>query len=424
LSGALVGAMPLIVYQIVSHGGTFEATQMFAVHDPIGQRLWYRLVMFAETLLSTREHRAIWNGPFMMWWQRWLFPAIVCAACIVCLRLPKVVPRIVAVSFLLFAAALFLSSLPVSEHHLVALVPFGAAMTVMAAPTRWPGWVMGILYAACAFQWQTAAIAGLRTTGGVGPWSDGLVRVATHLEQNYPKRTIKILDWGLQNNLYVLTDGRLHTVEIYGEDGKRDWMEELRAGGVFLYFAPNARQMPATTLAFLTALGEASPITRRASIAQRDGAPLAEVLEVEPNTLHQGGGTRIAMGAPAFADRLEGFYEIEEGRWRWSKRNFAIRFDPPVRRGVAMARLSLEVYLPEAFLQNLGPVTLSARVNGHAPKPEVYGQAGSYTFTRDLPLDWLPDGPVQVEFAVDKAFNADGREVGIVVVGASLESVK
>jgi hypothetical protein len=422
LGGAVLGSAPLIVYQVISQGGTFEAARMFRAQDPLGQRLWTRLVMFSETLLSDREHRAMWNGPFMPAWQRWLFPAVVLAACALCLRRREPMPRIVALSCVFFSAAMFSSNHMVAEHQQVAQLPFAAATAVIAAPARWPFWVLGVLYAACAFQWQTAAIAGLKTTGGVGPWSDGVVSLATRLEQDYRDRTIKILDWGLQYNLYTITDARLRTVEMIG--ARRPWMDELREGGVFLYFAPAARQMPETTNAFLAALAEASPVTRRISIPQRDGAPWAEILEVDPNTLHQGGGSRIPLGDSAFADRLEGFYAIEEGRWRWSQRDFAIRFDPPVLRGATSARLSLEMYLPDLIAQKLGPVTLSARVNGHPTRPELYRQPGSSTFTRDLPAVWLGTGPVRVEFSVDKTLNADQREVGIVVVSASLDPVK
>ena len=308
--GAVLGSLPLIVYQFVSRGGTFEAAGMFVSHDSLAQRLWIRLVMFSETLLSDREHRAMWNGPFMAAWQRWLFPAIVLGSCVVCIRMRKLMPRILAWSFVLFAAALFLSNLMIAEHHLVALVPFAAVMTVMALPNRWPAWVLGALYAGCAFYWQTAAIAGLKTTGGVGPWSDGVVALATRLEQSYPNRTIKILDWGLQYNLYTITGARLRTVEIFG--APRAGMDELRQGGVFLYFAPNARQMPQTTDEFLAALAEGAPVTRRISIPQRDGTPWAEVLEVEPNTLHQGGASKISAADTRFADHLEGFYDVEK----------------------------------------------------------------------------------------------------------------
>ena len=421
LAGAALGSLPLIVYQVISHGGTFEAASMFVSHDSLGARLWTRLVMFAETLLCDREHRAMWNGPFMPAWQRWLFPAVVLAACAACLRMREWMARIVAWSFVFFAAALFFSRLMVAEHHLVALVPFAATMVVMALPARWPLWIVGGVYAACAFSWQTAAVAGLRATGGVGPWSDGIVTLATRLEQSYADRTIKILDWGLQYNLYTITDARLHAVEIYGGP-PRDWTEELRQGGVFLYFAPAGRQMPETTNAFLAALGEAAPVAHRTSVPQRDGTPWAELLEVEPNTLHQGGGARIAAGNAASADRLEGFYEIEEGRWRWSRRSFAIRFDAPALRGAPSARLSLELYLPEAEIQKLGPITLSARVNGHALQPEVYSRPGSVTFARGLPAEWLGAGPVRVEFAVDKSMQADQRELGIVLVSAALDT--
>jgi hypothetical protein len=251
-----------------------------------------------------------------------------------------------------------------------------------------------------------------------------VVTLGTRLEQTYPNRTIKILDWGLQYNLYTITDGRLKTVETFADGPRRDWMEELRQGGVFLYFAPGARQMPETTNAFLAALAEGSPVARRMSVKQRDGAPWAEVLEVEPNTLHQGGGARISAANPAHADRLEGFYEIEEGRWRWTKRHFAITFHAPVLKGAAAARLSLEVYVPDVLIQKLGQVKLSGRVNGKDIRPEVYREPGSFTFARDLPAEWLAAGPVRVEFTAEKGLQADDREVGVVVVGASLEAVQ
>ena len=43
------------------------------------------LVMFSESLLSDREHRAMWSGPFMPWFERWLFPVVVLGSCVVCL---------------------------------------------------------------------------------------------------------------------------------------------------------------------------------------------------------------------------------------------------------------------------------------------------------------------------------------------------
>jgi hypothetical protein len=164
-------------------------------------------------------------------------------------------------------------------------------------------------------------------------------------------------------------------------------------------------------------------VTRRFSVARRDGAPYAEVVEVEPNTLHQASGSRLSTADPDAASRLDGFYQIETG-WRWTRPNFAITLDAPLLVSARTVRLSMEVYLPESLIQQLGPVTLSARVNAQTLPSETYRQSGRFTFTRDIPPAWLQQGPVRIEFSVDKPLHANDRELGIVVANAALERVE
>jgi hypothetical protein len=414
--GALVGCAPLIVYQFVSHGGTFEAAGMFAAKETLAERLVTRALMFAGCLISDSEHRAMWEAPELPWWQFGTFAAVVVAAWLVCLRASGV-RRFLAIVFLLFGACLFFSGLPVAEHHLVTLLPFAAAMTVLAVPrVRWAAIALAVVYGACAFQWQTAAVAGLRRTGGVGPWSDGVVTLATRLMQQYPPPAdITFLDWGFQRNIYAITGGRLHTREVLSN---AIGMEQIREGGVFVFFAPGLRHMPAAAAAFTAALHDAAPMTRRFPVLGRDGAAYALVIEVIPNTLHQAAGTVLSTSDPQAADRLEGFYQIETG-FRWSRPNFAITLDAPLLPGARAVRLSLEIYFPDSLTR-----TLSGRINGHAIQPETYRQAGRYTFTRDLPLDWLHQGPNRIEFSVDKSVHTSDRELGVVVVAAGLEALK
>jgi hypothetical protein len=326
----------------------------------------------------------------------------------------------------LFGACLFFSGLPVAEHHLVTLLPFAAAMVVLALPrARWAGMALAVLYAACAFGWQTAAVAGLKRTGGVGPWSDGVVTLATRLMQDYgplpkalglPRKTqVKFLDWGFQQNIYVITDGGLHTREII--EGAV-WPDEMREGGVFVFFAPGLRQMPAATTDFLAAVRDTAPITRRFQVSGRDGAPYAEAIEVVPDTLHQAVRTRLSTSDPQAADRLQGFYPIETG-WRWSRPNFAITLDAPLLPGARAVRLSVDIYLPDAAAR-----TLSGRIGAHTLQPETWRQAGRHNFTRDLPLDWLQQGPNRFEFTAEPPVRANDRELGVVVTGAALEALK
>src|SRR5260370_22770148 len=116
LLGGLLGGAPFLAYQIVSGGCTWQALGMFPANQPLGQRIYLRLVMFGETLLSDREHRAMWDGPSMPAWQMWLFACAVFAACLVCLsaRGRSVWPRAVALCFLFLAAFLFLSKMIVA----------------------------------------------------------------------------------------------------------------------------------------------------------------------------------------------------------------------------------------------------------------------------------------------------------------------
>jgi len=80
--------------------------------------------------------------------------------------------------------------------------------------------------------------------------------------------------------------------------------------------------------------------------------------------------------------------------------------------------------VPDSLPRKVGPVKLSAQLNGHTLAPETYREAGSFVFARDIPAAWLKPGPVRVEFTLDKSLTEDGRELGVVVVSAALEAAK
>jgi hypothetical protein len=295
-AGGVVGGAPFLIYQVISQGGTWEAIGMFSSREPLGQLLSARLIMFAETLLSDREHRAIWGGPPLPDWQRWLFPAIAIAACVVCLRRDRpLLARAAALVFLLVGAFLFFSRMPVAEHHMIVLAPLAAILSVVACMTiarqyRWGRPLvagLAIAYFGSAIFWQVAAIRGLWTTGGIGQWSDAIFVLSEYVQQKYPDREIKILDWGLQNNLYVLSDGRIRLREIYGSesDGQSSrWIEEIRRGGVFLMNGAGNRQFAAASNAFLEALAITRPITKRFTVTQAGGDSYAEIIEIASQT--------------------------------------------------------------------------------------------------------------------------------------------
>ncbi|HYL76549.1 MAG TPA: glycosyltransferase family 39 protein [Bryobacteraceae bacterium] len=446
LAGGLVGGFPFLAYQLLSKGGTWQGLSMFSSGGTLREQLFNRLISFSETLLSDREHRAMWQGPPMPDWQRWLFPAIVLVSCLACLLIKTngraIFARLIAIAFLMFAAILFFARVNLSEHHLIELLPFAAVLTVLASTLisryRWGKALLAVLamvYVVSALIWQVSAIRGLRTTGGVGPWSDGIAPLAQYLEQHYPNREVQILDWGLEYNLFVLSGGKLHIREVYEDATEqqsmrhRPWIEEIRDGGVYLLNGPDNRQFPVASTGFLHAVEESRPLTRWHTIKQRNGATFAQIVEIEPNSLGQGSSpeaasvSTVSTGDERFANQLEGFHKIEEGGWRWTKREFSITLTAPDASGGGNARLSVDLYIPAPVVQKLGAITLRARLGSHQLAPETYRQEGQFTYARDLDASWLTAGPNRFDFTLDKSLPPnppEERELGIIVQRATL----
>lgn len=297
VAGGSFGGFPFLFYQVVSRGGTWEAVGMFSAQEPVGRQLATRMVLYAEVLLSDREHRAMWEGPPIPDWQRWILPAIVLVSCAVCLAIPRWA-RGVAVTFLALGGMLFATRLQVSEHHLIVLVPLAAVVTVLAGASiaargRWLRLgvgAAGVFYIVSALWWQAAAVQGLGRTGGAGVWSDAVFTLADHLLEKYPGQEVKVLDWGLQNSLYYLTGGAIASREIFGDATEhrsglgRSWDAEIRAGGVFLLNGAGHRQFPAASNGFLRAMGEVNPQVKRTIVRQQNGQPYAELIEVTPRS--------------------------------------------------------------------------------------------------------------------------------------------
>ena len=243
VAGGLAGGAPFIAYQILSGGGTWQAVSMFSASGTWVQRIQHRVWMLSETVLSNGEHHRIWGGPAdLPVWQSWLFPLVILVCCGVCLRFNGL-PRVAGLTLLFYIAAFFYTSLPIGEHHLMTLMPIAAMVVVlgwqrMAPPHVLVTIIFAGIYAGSAIYWDAQALEGLRRTGGVGPWSDAIYTLAQRLD--FPGREIKVLDWGLQNSIYVLSDGRVRTRELFWDstvdhtDWNGPWIEEIRHGGVFL----------------------------------------------------------------------------------------------------------------------------------------------------------------------------------------------
>lgn len=447
IGGGVLGGLPFLIYQVSSGGGTWQATGMFADNTPLAERLYVRLVLLGETLLADREHRAMWGEAEMNEVERWLPLSIVLAACLICLfvRRPDGTwrfARFCSLAFLLSSIILFTSTMQIAEHHLIAVLPLAVLVVACAGAilqSRFPRMfktfaIVCLAYAALCLEWQAKTIQGLHETGGVGMWSNAVADLTKQVERDYPKQLVNVVDWGFQDNMYVLSDGRIKSREIFwNADEQRSgtgrlWADELKAGGVFVVSGSENRRRPAAVNGFLKALATANPTSRRATILQRSGLTYAEIIDVEPGTVNAGklkdeSAARISMGDLTAEAKIGGFHKPEASGWRWTKREFFVILDAPKVAG-GRPWLQLNLYLPENQIQQQGPMTLSARIGSHVLPPERYDKSGGYTFSRQLEEAWLGAGGNRIDFSLDKVQApgaGDSRELGIVVADASIK---
>ena len=436
--GGAVGGFPFLLYQVLSHGATWKAQEYFNASMTMATLLRYRAFLFADALLSDGEHRKMWDGPPLPDWQLWLFPVLVILACVTCLLWSgpgegqrRSFAQFLVLTFFFSEGFLFFSRLQVAEHHLVMLLPLAVTIAVLACSLlqkrlRW-AWIIsaGLLciYGSSAVYWQIQSVRGLRRSGGVGVWSNSGIELAKYLDQNYPGREIRIIDWGLHYNLYVLTDGRLNASEIYSpasEDATlsgRPWIDEIRNGGVFLLNGPENRQFPKPSAGFLRALSAANPVMKVHTVRQHSGLTYAEVIDITPKSARGSGGaeasaqSRIDMNTHQDDSRLTGFYPPEAAGSRWSKREFSARLSFPKAEGPA--ELVMRLYIPESTIRQLGTVTLRTSVNGRPLAPENWSHAGQYVFRRELSDASVGAAEARINFSLDRALPpSDIRRAG------------
>lgn len=152
---------------------------------------------------------------------------------------------------------------------------------------------------------------------------------------------------------------------------------------------------------------------------KKSAAPAAAVEE----------GPRVAStvhtGDPKSAGQLvSGFYDIENGAWRWTGKQFTAELGVPFGAGEKGATLELELTIPDVVIEKSKTVTLEGAVDGNALPPETYTKAGEYTYRREVPAALLRGESVKAAFTLDKTIRAGGgdlRDLGIVAARIGLQ---
>jgi len=134
--------------------------------------------------------------------------------------------------------------------------------------------------------------------------------------------------------------------------------------------------------------------------------------------------TTVHMGDPRAAGQVvSGFYDIEDGAWRWTAKQFVVELGTPLGAAGRGATLELQFSIPPVVIEKNPSITLSASVDGNLLPPETYTKPGEYVYKRDVPASLMNAESVKVTFEVDKTMTpggADTRVLGVVATTAGL----
>ena len=157
------------------------------------------------------------------------------------------------------------------------------------------------------------------------------------------------------------------------------------------------------------------------SLACKTRKPKPEVLVDDSQA--QLGSIVAANNPQTAAQLLRGFYDLENGAWRWTMPKFAISFRPPVGAKEKGAQLKVDMVLPEVIFSKTGPIEITVSSNGKALGKQTFSQAGDAKLALAIPAELLGTEAVTLEFVLDKWLPpgpVDPRDLGMIFSSAGL----
>ena len=324
-AGGLIGCFPLIVYELLSRGGTLAFMEDARLDLDLLSLFQARVPMLLDAVLCDHDCRAVWDGPASSpFWLSAVLGAGVVFGLVMALLGKDQTPaalwhRLAALFCLAFGVVMVFSRLPIGHHHLIALLPAAAVVVVLAL-----GWLatryrlgkvvagaFALVYFCAAMSWNVALIRGLERTGGTDSWSDAIYFVNDYLETHKRGSEVKILDWGLHNNLFVLSKGEIKAAELFwAADAEnvaagKPWLDHLQVGDLYLTNAEGKRHFPQATAGFERALAESGLSFQRARFRARTGAPYAELISVLPTDADRSSPYLLPRPEDVATDRID-----------------------------------------------------------------------------------------------------------------------
>jgi hypothetical protein len=121
----------------------------------------------------------------------------------------------------------------------------------------------------------------------------------------------------------------------------------------------------------------------------------------------------------ANVELVDGWHEIEGAGWRWTRQKFSLRAS--FESGGKAERIAMRMFMPPEAFARLGPLTLSAAVNGQPLRPYRLNKPGDHTFK--VRFRCSACAPL-FTFELDKCTPPspdEPRELGIVVSSIDIE---
>lgn len=238
ITGFLLGSAPLWLYNVMT-GGTLTSFGRNAVvteHGVNNLNILSNLAAAADSFAILLDGRYFWflGEQFANTVNVIGFLAVLVIAVVLVRRQPEWRAGLGLVVTLI-VTIVALSAITVSgiwATHLYILLPLPQMLIgvglVLVADTLAHGrrWLQTaiIVIALCAgmaanYRVYASYETALVRSGGLSRFSDAGYRLADWLEM-HPYTTVYAVDWGIQKNVQVLTDGRVNPVEIYGFSGE------------------------------------------------------------------------------------------------------------------------------------------------------------------------------------------------------------
>jgi len=271
--GFLLGAWPILLYNIVTRGNTFrEGARMSRAsrHLFLGPAVGLRLGIL-ENLLGGGVGHFILNENF---WKMSLWGGSLLPAAVLVLPLLLVVPFAARplsrwrrpLGFLLAVFAVILATLvavpmATGPHHVLSLYPFPHLFLGIALAGIWIAagnasrrlrWPMRLTAAATFLALFVSNIAlaetfhrRLATHGGSRYWSESIYDLSPALLKDYAGDQVELLDWGFEQPLIILGKDRIHLDPVFwrilADPEAQNWLVDLvrRPHCVFVRRASN-----------------------------------------------------------------------------------------------------------------------------------------------------------------------------------------